>query len=440
MAAVEASTMDALPLERLEAEITELAGHLAAGECRWLELVAEYDRRAGHESWGCRTIAHWLSWQCGLDMRSAREKVRVAHALTELPRVRQEFGAGRLSYSKVRAITRVATPANEEQLVMYAQHTTATQTERIVRTYRGYRSGDEETQAANRLHEEQYLQLEYDLDGAGVTNGRMPPEVAAAFAQALELARKRMSADQRGEGGPAGPLRSRRAINVDALAMIVETFLAGEPAARNGGDRWMVGVNVDAEVLADDDPDGACEIDGEVALAPETVRRLCCDSSVAAILQGANGEPVAATKRTRTIPRWVRRAVHARDKGCRFPGCDEKVFIDAHHVRHWSRGGPTIPTNVLELCWFHHRLVHEGGWTVRFLEDDEVIAITPGGNVISSKVEPPAKVGSTLAAHNRASGVAVDEQAITPSWWHDPLHLGDVVGGLAWWDERGEVA
>src|SRR5829696_7356570 len=168
----EASSMEALPLEQLEAEITELAGQLAAGECHWLRLVAEYDRRAGHETWGCRTIAHWLSWHCGLDMRSAREKVRVAHALMDLPLVAEEFAAGRLSYSKVRAITRVATPANEEQLVMYAQHTTAAQTERIVRTYRG-RTKQEDTEAANRLYDEQYLQVDYDLDGAGVVSGRM---------------------------------------------------------------------------------------------------------------------------------------------------------------------------------------------------------------------------------------------------------------------------
>ncbi len=233
----EASTMQAMPLERLEAEITELAGQLATGECRWLELVAEYDRRAGHETWGCRTIAHWLSWHCGLDLRSAREKVRVAHALEELPLVAEEFRAGRLSYSKVRAITRVATPANEEQLVMYAQHTTAAQVERIVRTYRGYRSPKEETDAANRLHEEQYLQVEYDLEGAGVVSGRMPPEIAAAFLQALEFARAHMPVDQRGEGGPAGPPRPRGAINVDALAMIVERFMAAQPAARKGSDR-----------------------------------------------------------------------------------------------------------------------------------------------------------------------------------------------------------
>lgn len=437
----EAPAVDAMPLERLEAEITELAGHLAAGECRWLGLVAEYDRRAGHETWGCRTVAHWLSWHCGLDMRSAREKVRVAHALVNLPVVREEFAAGRLSYSKVRAITRVATAANEEQLVMYAQHTTASQTERIVRTYRGWRSADDadgETNAANRRYEEQYFQVEYDLDGSCVVSGRMPPEIGAALLQALELARKRISADQRGEGGPAGPSRSRGAVNVDALAMMAETLMASEPTARTGSERWMVGVNVDAEVLVDDDPNGPCEIDGEVALAPETVRRLCCDASVVAIARGQDGEPLGVTKRTRTIPRWVRRAVHARDQGCRFPGCGERAFVDAHHVRHWSRGGPSTPSNVVELCWFHHRLVHEGGWAVRFLDGGEVIAITPGGNAISNAIEPPPTVASTVIERNRGAGLTIDQQTITPDWWNDPLHLGDIIGGLGWWGEREE--
>ena len=112
MNAMETLTTEEMPLERLEAEITELAGHLAAGECRWLLLVGEFDRRAGYEQWGCRSAAAWLSWHCGLDMRAAREKVRVARALEELPAITQEFALGKLSYSKVRAPTRVATPIN----------------------------------------------------------------------------------------------------------------------------------------------------------------------------------------------------------------------------------------------------------------------------------------------------------------------------------------
>ncbi len=361
----------------------------------------------------------------------------MAHALQDLPRVTEEFAAGRLSYSKVRAITRVATPANEEQLVMYAQHTTAAQTERIVRTYRRYRSPEEENEAANQLHDEQYLQVEYDLDGAGVASSRMPPEIAAALLQALELARSRMSADQRGEGGPAGPPRSIGALNVDALAMIVETFMASEPAARSGSDRWMVGVNVDAEVLIDDDPDGTCELNDGPALPVETVRRLFCDASTVALIRRESGETLTVSKRTSSLPRSARRAARFRDKGCRFPNCGERVFVDVHHIHHQSRGGGHEHVNIIELCWFHHRLVHEGGWTVRFLEHDEVVAITPTGNVISSFVEPSAIAGSTISERNDAAGVSIDATTITPNWWNDPLHLGDIIDGLAWHDEHG---
>jgi hypothetical protein len=424
-----------MPLERLEAELTALAGQLSAGECRWLELVAEYDRRSGHESWGCRTVAHWLSWHCGLDMRAAREKVRVAHALTGLPVVRGEFAAGRLSYSKVRAITRVATPANEEALVMYAQHATAAQTERIVRTYRRYRSPEEETEAANLLYEEQYVQVEYDDDGAGVITARMPPEVAAQLLAALEFARTRMSADQRGEGGPAGPPRTRGAINVDALAMIVETFMAHQPATRSNSDRWMVGVSIDADVLVDDDPNGICELDDGPALPIETVRRLFCDASTVAIIRRANGAPLAVSPRSQTLPRAARRAVKSRDRGCRFPGCGERTFTQIHHIHHQSRGGSHHVVNIIELCWFHHRLVHEGGWTLRFLEHDEVIAITPNGNVISNRIEPPAGIDTSIEERNAMAGLAVGPRAISPNWWNDPLHLGDIIGSLAWHDD-----
>ncbi|MDQ1509043.1 MAG: hypothetical protein QOG50_887 [Actinomycetota bacterium] len=121
---------ETMPMERLEAEITQLAGHLAAAECQWMLLIAEFDRRAGYESWGCRTCSHWLSWHCGLDLRAAREHVRVARALKTLPLITQEFAAGKLSYSKVRALTRVATPENEADLAMIAEHATAVQVER----------------------------------------------------------------------------------------------------------------------------------------------------------------------------------------------------------------------------------------------------------------------------------------------------------------------
>jgi hypothetical protein len=202
----------------------------------------------------------------------------------------------------------------------------------------------------------------------------------------------------------------------------------------------MVGVNVDADVLVDDDPDGSCELEDGPALPVETVRRLFCDASTVAIIRRVNGEALSVSRRSQTLPRSARRAARFRDGGCRFPGCGERTFTEVHHIHHRSRGGGHEITNVVELCWFHHRLVHEGGWTLRFLELDEVIAITPNGNVISSRIEPPLGIGSTRAERNAVAGLAIDPRSITPNWWNDPLHLGDVIAGLAWHDEAGAVA
>jgi hypothetical protein len=123
----EVVALDTAPLERIEAEITQLAGELAACECRWLQLIAEYDRRRGYEQWGCHSAVQWLGWHCGLSGRAARERLRVAHALIELPRSTEEFAAGLLCYSKGPALARLATPRYEAARLMLAQHATASQ-------------------------------------------------------------------------------------------------------------------------------------------------------------------------------------------------------------------------------------------------------------------------------------------------------------------------
>ena len=135
MEAVRLELSDA-PIEWLEREIGELAAHIAAATCRWLELVAEFERRGAHETWGFHSCGAWVAWRCAIDPRSAREHVRVARALEGLQAVRECFGRGELSYSKVRAITRIATPEIESELVEMARWATASQLERLVRGYR----------------------------------------------------------------------------------------------------------------------------------------------------------------------------------------------------------------------------------------------------------------------------------------------------------------
>jgi hypothetical protein len=112
----------ARPLKHVEAELCSLAGQIAAATSRFLRVLAEFDAREGWAGWNIRSCAHWLSWRCGLDLRTAREHVRVARALVELPKVRECFDAGRISYSKVRAIARVATPTSETDLLDAALH------------------------------------------------------------------------------------------------------------------------------------------------------------------------------------------------------------------------------------------------------------------------------------------------------------------------------
>ena len=125
-----------VPLERLEAQICELAGHLTAATCRFLLLVGDFDARRGWESWELPSCGAWLAWKCQLAPGTAREQVRVARALRDLPVIRAGFAAGRLSYAKVRALTRIATPATEEGLAELAGPMTGGQLERFVRAHR----------------------------------------------------------------------------------------------------------------------------------------------------------------------------------------------------------------------------------------------------------------------------------------------------------------
>ena len=161
------------PLELLEREITALASQIHAATCRWLELVAEYDAREGWAQWGCRSCAHWVSWQCGIAPGPAREHVRVARRLWELPLMRAAFARGELSYSKVRALTRVENVEREQDLLDLARHATASQLERLLRAYRGVVAAE---RAAVGGRPERWLVVEHDDDGSVLLRGRFPAE------------------------------------------------------------------------------------------------------------------------------------------------------------------------------------------------------------------------------------------------------------------------
>src|SRR5215470_18100443 len=175
-------------LDRLGDEIAELSAHLEAATARLLDLIREFDARGGWNT-GFRSCAAWLSWRVGLDPGAARERVRVARALGTLPLLAEALARGELSYAKVRALTRVATPETEARLVAVGRAGTAAHVERIVR---GWRCVDRHAEAreAARRHASRALQVDQDEDGMVVVRGRLEPEVGALLVQALAAARE----------------------------------------------------------------------------------------------------------------------------------------------------------------------------------------------------------------------------------------------------------
>ena len=382
------------PLDELEAEITELAGHLNAAQHRWLTLIAEFDRRKGWSDGACHSCAHWLNFKCGVALGAAREKVRVAHALETLPKIAAAMARGELSYSKVRALTRAADAATEDYFLSIALHGTAHHVERLVQCYRRAQEAEELSREA-RQHAGRSVSYFFDGDGALVLKARLPAEVGTLLIQALDAAVDAGANAIPGPDVPAGicvpnqvpdphddERPSRAARRADAVAVLAESFLKHGPAAL-GGERHQIVVHVDAETLRHGTA-GRCEIEHGPALPAETVRRLGCDCSVVMLLENAQGEPLDVGRKTRSIPPALRRALNARDQGCRFPGCTHTRYVHAHHARHWAHGGETKASNLVTLCSFHHRRVHEGGVVVQVLDDGTFRFVRPDGRAFDS--------------------------------------------------------
>ena len=365
-----------ISLAELEAQITELAGQLNAANYRWLALIAEFDRRQGWADGKLPSCAHWLNFKCGLNLGAAREKVRVAHALAGLPKIAASMSRGELSYSKVRAVTRVACAATEDTFLMFALHGTAHHVERLVQGYRRAQDAEELSREAEQ-HANRSLSYCFADDGSLIVRARLPALAGALLIKALDAAVETLpdnaiSADVC-EERPI-PFPARRA---DALAVLAENFLAASRASSSTADRCQVVVHVDAETLHEHSA-GRCEIEDGPSIAAETARRLTCDASLLTVIENEHGEPLDVGRKTRSIPPAIRRALNSRDGGCRFPGCTHKRFVDAHHIEHWADGGETKLSNLVTLCRLHHRLVHEGEITIettpaggwRFLHPD----------------------------------------------------------------------
>jgi len=340
-----------LAIDELDQAIVNLAARINASTYELLVLVREFDERAGWLKWGLKCCSQWLHWRCDLSPSAARERVRVAHALKGLPAIALAFSRGRLSYSKVRALTRVATPANEALLLEFALTTTAMRVEERCRQMRNTHA--DARALAIRIHAARTLRVWRDPGRGTVTfTVELPPEAGELVCQALDKA-----VEAEGRQGPEFEEASWASRQADALVAMAKSYLSGGAEHGCSADSYQVVVHVDGTALQGGE--------GRSDLPVESVKRLTCDGSVVTMTDTMDGEPMSVGRKQRTVPAALRRALWARDKGCSFPGCTHTRFVDAHHIRHWADGGDTSLANTMLLCSAHHRLVHEGDYEIR---------------------------------------------------------------------------
>jgi hypothetical protein len=385
-----------MSMEELDQEIAGLSAHLDAATHRLLECIRRFDEAGGWHDQGAVSCAHWLAWRVGLDPATAREKVRVARALGTLPAIDEAFRSARLSYAKVRALTRVATPQNEEKLLGMALVATGAQLERLCRGYRAVSAEEaaprpEERSVRRRLLPGGMVRLEMVLE----------PDEADLVLRAVERAREAEPPKEPAAEPPEEPAAEAGDASAetcwpslaDGAVALAQSFLAGHPVSGTGGERFQVMVHLDQEPLGADGEWAATLEDG-TRVSAEALRRVACDCGLVAV--GGNGERLNIGRRARSIPPAIRRALMLRDRGCAFPGCNRTRFLHGHHIEHWLHGGETRLGNLVMLCTFHHHLVHEGGWTITASADGGFRFHSPGGAPLAPN--PPSEGAVQLPA------------------------------------------
>ena len=341
-------------------ELATLSAHLNAATARWLELAWEIREES-------EDLAGFLAWRCGITRREAREYLRVAEALQELPVTQAAFSRGELTFTKVRALTRVATRSSEEGLIELAWALTASQLDRALRAFRRLAPED-----ARETHELEFVDYHFEEDGSLYLRARLAAEDGALLVKALEAARDRVVERRREEraanatdddtsSAPLAPFESPRSASVEALLELADAALSSSD--EHPVDRTRLVVHVDSAALTSDGR-GRSELEDGPVIAPETARRLGCDADIVAQVE-QDGLPLSVGRKRRTVPSTLRRLLEARDdETCCFPGCERRRHLQAHHRHHWAHGGETSLENLVLLCFHHHRLVHEGGYTI----------------------------------------------------------------------------
>jgi hypothetical protein len=394
----------------IETEICALAGQIAAASAQYLILVGEFDARRGWAGWEVRSCAHWLSWRAGVDLHTAREQVRVAKAMRELPLITSAYLSGTVSYSKVRAMTRVATVDNEASLLQKALDAPAAHIERLCR---GLKKAMRPTRGNGVDADPSVGRWRWDEDdGSLVLTARFRPEDGKRFLAALtraEYERTRTEGESEGDRAALAPSNP-----VPAMIAIAEMVCAGMDSPV---------VSPAAEVLVhlggiDEASHDHAHFDDGPGLDDETLAQVLCSAVMRSVGHGRLGKTVRWSSTAKAPSRTQLRQLIIRDRCCTVPGCGRTRFLHAHHVTYRSRGGKTTLDNLVLLCGEHHRALHDGYFFIEALDDQRFSFHHPSG---IEMIHAPTMSGDADELRRRHKGIASD--AIIPNWGEEGLDL-----------------
>ena len=379
-------------LYELGERIAENAAHIDAAMHRLLADLREFDAREGWGYEGAISCAHWLSWRVGWDLATARDRVRVARRLGELPEIDQALGRGEISYSQARAMVRVGTTENQATLLEWARHATAAQLEKICSKYSAVRRAA--TKERDGDPPRRYMNRRTLDDGMVRIECVLRAEEAELVWQTVTRAAREVSAETFD--------------HVDGLVALAQAAARGESLRTP----VEVMVTVPMAALVEGDASGeVAEVGDRDHVSAETARRLTCDAGVVDVVESETGEILSVGRKRRTIPSAIKRALRHRDGHCRFPGCNNRVFLDGHHLKHWAEGGETKLSNLVSLCSHHHRYVHEQGYRVELDAEQNPIFYKPSGRRLDDCPPRPPRPGLGLDALRLANA----DLGITPA-------------------------
>ena len=365
-----------LPALALAQDLVELRSLLDSLEAEFNRRVAAFDRSRAFAALDLPSTATFLRSSCRLAPGAASEQVRLARSLPLLPATQQAFGQGQISREHASVIAHSAEEVGtaavqqaEPELLQAARSLHPQHLRRVTRHLRYYLDPDGALVQDECQHRRRYLHLSQTLEGVFYLDGRLDAEGGAILRTALLAVSGPPGADDQ---------RSASERRADDLVELGRRQLDQGQLRSSGGQRPHLSLIADLATLQQQPGCPAADLDWGTPVHPQTARRLACDASLTPIVVDERGDPLALGRTRRVVSPALRRALVARDRTCRWPGCDRPAcWTSAHHLRHWADGGPTDKANTVLVCAVHHRRCHEGGYRMVMDDSGRITVIPP---------------------------------------------------------------